>query len=490
VSEGQLPKGWARATIGDVVQPTRPKIAPKPTSILPFVGLEHIKPHSMSIDGAFRFCDLKSPAVHFLPGDVLYGRLRPYLNKVAVAEFEGACSSEFIVLPPTEVVIGAFLKYLLHHARFVSYAAHQVSGDRPRIDFGQIAAFEFGLPPVSEQARIVAAIDALFVQLDTAEEHLTKTQHLLGQYRQSIIRSAYRGDLTQGWRSQRSRLRESAESLLHRLKVARAELAPAARRKGAIDTKRPGVDIQPNLVCPEEWVWTTLGDISEVVGGLTKDSKRKPKDGVEAPYLRVANVQRGFLDLSEVKTILATPDELKALKLQRGDILLNEGGDLDKLGRGWVWEEQLEACIHQNHVFRARIFVNEVPAAYISRYINEFCQPFFMSQGTQTTNLASVSMSKVRQVPIPIPPLEELIEIDRYCVETLDETEGLSTVVGQKRELLKVLRQSALVAAFSGELVKQDSTDEPVGDLLQRTISCRETGVARQRARKSKKVAA
>ncbi|MGH8931455.1 MAG: hypothetical protein ACRDZO_12725 [Egibacteraceae bacterium] len=88
-----------------------------------------------------------------------------------------------------------------------------------------------------------------------------------------------------------------------------------------------------------DWPWTTLGEIAELKGGVTKDSKRQHDHSfVEVPYLRVANVQRGCLDLREVATIRVAPEKAKLLRLQYGDVLLNEGGDRDKLGRGWVWQ--------------------------------------------------------------------------------------------------------------------------------------------------------
>src|SRR5437868_1883761 len=106
---------------------------------------------------------------------------------------------------------------------------------------------------------------------------------------------------------------------------------------------------------PPGWCWTSLETIADIEGGITKDQKRRHDGPVrEVPYLRVANVQRGYLDLTELKTILATEEEIESLRLCPGDILFTEGGDRDKLGRGWVWNGEVEECIHQNHIFRAR----------------------------------------------------------------------------------------------------------------------------------------
>jgi type I restriction enzyme S subunit len=115
----------------------------------------------------------------------------------------------------------------------------------------------------------------------------------------------------------------------------------------------------------------------------------------------VANVQRGHVDLSVIKDIEATDNEIADLRLQNGDILLNEGGDVDKLGRGWVWEGQTDTCIHQNHVFRARPVAESVNPYFVSHYANTLGQDYFFTAGAQTVNLASVSLRKVRALPAP-----------------------------------------------------------------------------------------
>src|SRR5208283_2119744 len=98
----------------------------------------------------------------FYPGDVLYGRLRPYLNKTAIANAEGACSGELLVLVPMPAIDARYLQYFLHSRRFVGLVSATTSGDRPRVSFETITAFAIPLAPFPEQRRIVARIDALF----------------------------------------------------------------------------------------------------------------------------------------------------------------------------------------------------------------------------------------------------------------------------------------------------------------------------------------
>ncbi len=150
---------------------------------------------------------------------------------------------------------------------------------------------------------------------------------------------------------------------------------------------------------PESWEWVTLEEIANVVGGVTKDTKKQSDPNLpQVPYLRVANVQRGFLDLTEIAEIRVPESTVTKLRLERGDVLLNEGGDRDKLGRGWVWEGQILNCIHQNHVFRARPKTG-VDSKFLSLYANSAARDWFEQNASQSVNLASISLSTIKRLP-------------------------------------------------------------------------------------------
>jgi type I restriction enzyme S subunit len=211
----------------------------------------------------------------------------------------------------------------------------------------------------------------------------------------------------------------------------------------------PNYNTLPAL--PEGWTWAILDALAEIKGGITKDQKRKHTAAARlVPYLRVANVQRGYLDLNEVKEIVTTEDEIQELALKPGDILFNEGGDRDKLGRGWVWNGELPECIHQNHVFRARPYVTELSPRLISWYANTFGQQFFFDEGKHTTNLASISMTKLRCLPVPVPPAAEQVRIVAEVDRRLSVIKQLE--IGIEAQLRRAfrLRQSILQRAFSG----------------------------------------
>ena len=181
-------------------------------------------------------------------------------------------------------------------------------------------------------------------------------------------------------------------------------------------------------------------------------------------YLRVANVQRGYLDLSEVKTILAIERDIQELTLKNGDVLFNEGGDRDKLGRGWVWRNEVSECIHQNHVFRMRPYLPEFQSELISHHGNTFGKFWFQNAGKQTTNLASINMTMLRAFPVPVASANEQTEILEQIRQQLENLNQQKSTVELALKQTTAQRQNILRAAFAGELVPQDPSDEPLRD--------------------------
>jgi len=220
-------------------------------------------------------------------------------------------------------------------------------------------------------------------------------------------------------------------------------------------------------------VWASLAQLTNIKGGVTVDKKREAVDPVTLPYLRVANVQNGFLELQYVKEITVEREKAEQCHLLPGDILLNEGGDRDKLGRGWVWSGEIDPCIHQNHVFRARPVIEELSSHFISYYTNAFGQPFFMQKGKQSVNLASISLTAISGLPVPLPPIEEQAEIVVALDQKLSEMATAANACQTELTRSAALRQSILKDAFAGKLVPQDPTDEPAAELLARIRASR-----------------
>jgi type I restriction enzyme, S subunit len=227
---------------------------------------------------------------------------------------------------------------------------------------------------------------------------------------------------------------------------------------------------------PAGWQNTTLREIAEIVGGVTKDAKKSSAPGFrEVPYLRVANVQRGRLDLADVKLISASEADIQKLKLLPGDILLNEGGDRDKLGRGWIWRGQLPVCIHQNHVFRARLLSHDIDPVYVAHFTNSMAQAYFVQHGSQTTNLASISLTKLGSLPVQLPPAREQTRIVEKLEELLSDLDAGVAELKAAQKKLQQYRQSLLKAAVEGSLTAawreaNPAPEETGADLLARIL--------------------
>ena len=188
-----LPPGWVWTTLADATDPTRQRTNPQDYPHLPFVGMNHIEAHTMKLLGTIPSSEMRSSAEHFWPGDVLYGRLRPYLNKVYCADFEGLASGEFIVFRNVTHLVSRYLQYFLNSWDFVSFTSQVTEGDRPRISFDQMADYPFPLAPLPEQQRIVAAIEAQFTRLDAAKAGLERLAAQLQRYRASVLKAACEG---------------------------------------------------------------------------------------------------------------------------------------------------------------------------------------------------------------------------------------------------------------------------------------------------------
>jgi len=263
---------------------------------------------------------------------------------------------------------GKYLYYYIDH-RLSDITKNNRGSTIRYIRLGDLSEYPVAVAPSNEQKRIVAEIEKQFSRLDEAVANLKRIKANLRRYKASILKAAVEGRLTEEWRKTNPDI-EPVSKLLERILVERrkkweeAELAKM-KAKG----KEPNDDnwkkkykepvklaTEKILDTPATWLWVRLDAVTEIKGGITKDRKRKIENAKELPYLRVANVQRGYLNLDKMKYIKVSKVKLPELLLENGDILFNEGGDRDKLGRGWIWEGQINQCIYQNHVFRARLY--------------------------------------------------------------------------------------------------------------------------------------
>lgn len=174
---------------------------------------------------------------------------------------------------------------------------------------------------------------------------------------------------------------------------------------------------------------------SAISSGITLGKTYSGPKTIELPYLCVANVQDGFLDLTEVKAIRVPIAQIEKYRLQVGDVLMNEGGDFDKLGRGTVWHGEIELCLHQNHVFKARPLEGKLSSDFLA-YVSSspYGKAFFVLASKQSTNLASINSTQLKSFLVPLPPYHEQVRIQ----ESIFQNER---AIGVYQDELKKWRQ-------------------------------------------------
>jgi type I restriction enzyme, S subunit len=364
-------------------------------------------------------------------GSVLFSSRAP-IGYCVIASNEVSTNQGFKSLVLKGDIDPGYVRHYLLSAK--DYAESKASGTTfMELSGARVAELAVPLAPLPEQRRIVAKVDGLTARTARARNELDRIPTLIARYKSAVLALAFSGKLTKDWR---------------------IEMGRAALGAGGY---------------PGGWTVRELEEISDIQGGIQVGKKRPASaELVEVCYLRVANVQRGWLNLDEIKTLNVTTAERDRLLLADGDILMNEGGDRDKLGRGWVWRAQIPECIHQNHVFRIRLNDPDFPPEYVSHYANENGQRYFIDEGTQTTNLASISKRKVAALPVPIPPTDEAAEIVRRIESAFSWLDRVAADHGAAARLLPKLDAAILAKAFRGELVPQDPNDEPASVLLER----------------------
>ena len=193
----------------------------------------------------------------------------------------------------------------------------------------------------------------------------------------------------------------------------------------------------------------TLGDVADIASGVTKGRNLGEKVTRVLPYLAVANVQDKSLRLDGIKSIEATEDEIRRYRLQKNDLLLTEGGDPDKLGRGTLWNDELPECIHQNHVFRVRLTSDQLSPLFLNWLVgSQRGKKYFLKSAKQITGNASINMTQLRKFPLLVPPRH----LQQAFASRIKSAETLKITHNAALQELDRLFASLQHRAFQGEL--------------------------------------
>lgn len=368
-----------------------------------------------------QFADAPSRARRLVSaGDVLVSSVRPNLQAIAHADMAIeeplVCSTGFnVVSPRLEKISDRYLYFfLLSEGTRQHFEAVAKGVGYPAIDDKDFCSTSVPLPPLPEQKRIAAYLDASCAAIDRAVESKKKQLETLDALRKSIITPAVLSGL------ERSRPMQNTGN---------AWLASI----------------------PVGWKLAALKRVSETQTGITLGKAYEPPL-IERPYLRAANVQDGYLDLEKITTIEIPANLVTRYELRSGDVLMTEGGDLDKLGRGFPWEGQIEGCLHQNHVFAIRTN----PRLLLSKFLayvtaSRYGRDYFEATGKRTTNLASTNSTKVGLLPVPLPPVSEQQAIVDHLDEKLEQVGQVESAISSQIATLTAYRKSLIHECVTGK---------------------------------------
>lgn len=472
----KLPKGWVWTKLRTIckINPKHPKdivSANTPVSFVPMSSMDAEK--GGIIDPQTRpFGKARKGYTHFANGDVLFAKITPCMEngKAAIAKDlhngVGCGTTELHILRPLGSILSELIFYYIRQINFRRRAEANMSGTaghlRVPVDF--IGESDFPLSPFPEQKRIVQKIEILLGHLNKTRQELTKIPPLIKKFRQSVLAKAFTGELTKEWRDQQKNL-EPASALLARIREERRKkLSKKYRESEPIDTLN-----LPEL--PEGWEPSSIEELSELVTkGSTPTSYGYEYQATGIAFVKVENISDGHIADKTIKQFInrETHDFLKRSQLKENDILFSIAGTIGR------------ACIIRSGDLPANtnqaLAIIRVPSPFIDKrfllkYLTSHSAQLVARSGVRGVGMSNIGLRNVRNLIVPIPPYVEQLEIMKGIERLSTRVDLVEKAVQIAQAHCQKLAQSILAKAFRGELVEQDSDDEPVSMLLEKIKS-------------------
>jgi type I restriction enzyme S subunit len=420
----EMPSDWTRSRIRNVatLSPGYSGNRPVPDESCTVVPMELLSENG-GIDSSEQqgFEDIQQGLTLFEQGDVLFAKITPCMEngKGAFVKYlptrYGFGSTEFHVIRPAHGIDGKFLYYATFNPVYRAYAAENMTGaaGQKRVSSRFLKDTRLFLPKVTEQERIAGYLDARCAAIDSAVAAKRRQLEILDDLCKATIQCV----LTRGL--------DDARKL--------------------IPTRNVWMD-----KVPSGWSLVALKRVCAIQTGLTLGNEYGGPL-IERPYLRVANVQDGHLDLEDVTTIEVPAAVAERVELRPGDMLMTEGGDLDKLGRGYLWNGEIEGCLHQNHIFAVRCFPHKLLPKFLAYLTaSQYGRDYFEATGKRTTNLASTNTTKVGLFPVPLPKIEEQERLLEYLDDQIRRIRSVKRVHERQIEILLDYRKSLIHECLTG----------------------------------------
>lgn len=467
-----LPPGWAWTTLGEVRLSTSSGIQPAQTPQQVF-ELYSVPSFPSGTPETLSGGEIGSNKQTVEPGMVLLSKINPRINRVWVVgpkkEHPQIASTEWITFAPLSIMEPAYLAYFMRQSKFRDYLAANVSGvggSLTRTNAAVVDRYDFPLPPLPEQQRIVSRIEELFSKLNAGVEGLRRTQALLKRYRQSLLHAAVTGELSREWRAQNSATETGAE-LLERILKERREKWAASGKKGKY--KEPqGPSTEGLAELPEGWVWASVGQLifDDVQNGLYLPSS---KYGSGVPILRIDDFQDGWSrDSDALRRVNAEIGDREKYSLKLGDVIVNRVNSMTHIGKSVVIEQRHLPAIFESNMMRFSLSKGVEPRFLNLYFRSGLGKRLLTKNAKQAVNQASINQGDVTATQCPLPPTAEQAFIVSEVERRLSVLDNMEATVAAELKRAEAMRQSILHQAFSGQLVAQDPNDEPVSALLER----------------------
>lgn len=456
-----LPVGWKLNKIKEYFELVNDKIEPTETSSLVYVGLEHLAKGG-GIESTGDSDSLKSTKTVFQNGDVLYGKLRPYLNKHAFVAFDGVCSTDILVFRAKNVSSAKYLNYFLGTNEVLNYANENSQGiNLPRVSGKIMGELAIPLPPLAEQKRIVAKLDAAFAHLDTLEQSLERIPELLKKFRQTVLSHAVTGKLTEDWREENSV--GLTDDLIKQVVEKRYERMGSSYKKSrSLKEENLKINLRKDLdlfVIPRTWSWVNLGflvDENDYFCYGVVQPEDEAADGNK--LIRVKDLYNGKVEHEELRSISQEIDMVyKRSKVKEGDILISLVGTI---GRTAIVSESESGY----NIARAlgKIPILDFNSNYVKIFLDSSIAQQWLLGDAREVARKTLNLEQLKSLPVALPPLAEQQEIVA-CVEgLLAQADALQTRYEALKALIDKLPGALLAKAFRGQLVPQDATEVPV----------------------------
>ena len=456
-----LPVGWKWATVAEVIDDAQPGFASGQKTVEG--GLRHLRMNNIGAD-----CRLNLDLVATVPMILLRSKyvLRPddilvchtnslkLVGKTALFDLEDGPYAFSNHLTRLRVSPGMIDRRWLWHIlatlwreRYFELRCKQWV-NQATIERQTLLGAPVPLPPLPEQLRIVARLEALLHEARRTREALQRILPLVKRFRRSVLAAAFRGQLVpQDPRD------EPAAALLERIRAERRQRWAAQGKDPARYMEPASPDAAALGELPAGWVWTKMDQIGDVSGGVAKNTR--VQEGLRQwPYLRVANVYAAELRLDEIKTIGVEQGELPKVLLKRGDLLIVEGnGSLDQIGRVALWDGSIPNCVHQNHLIKVRFDIEGLGPYALWWLISTDGREQIQRVASSTSGLYTLSISKVSMLPVPLPSLAEQRRIVARIEALFAQADAVEAAVARGLRRLEQFERSVLARAFRGELL-------------------------------------